>query len=186
MKINNNNCRKLLLFEVYFVLFSQLLIDLLGFPQYILFITDVINICIMLFMLIYPKSIFSSKYSKLIKNYLLVYIVYLLIDSMLNLVSPLLFLWGARKFLRGFFFFVACVRFLHYSDYKKFLDRLYWLQIINVILSSYQFLVLGLKQDHLGGIFGTASGCNAFSNLFFCTITCYYIASFLKDKSYMI
>lgn len=182
MTINSRKCRELVIFQVYFILIVQLLIDALNAPQYIVFLTDIINALLCLYMLRFPKTLFYKNDTKLFHQILEIYIVYLFIDALLNLVPLPMFIWGCRKLLRGLFYFCACIRFLEFEDYIKFLDNMFVLQIVNVVLSLYQFFVLGLVQDNLGGIFGTASGCNALSNLFFCVLDTYYICLYLRDK----
>lgn len=182
MTINSRKCRELVIFQVYYILIVQLLIDALNAPQYIVFLTDIINALLCLYMLRFPKTLFYENDTKLFHQILEIYIVYLFIDALLNLVPLPMFIWGCRKLLRGLLYFFACIRFLEFEDYIKFLDNMFILQIVNVVLSLYQFFVLGLVQDNLGGIFGTASGCNALSNLFFCVLDTYYIFLYLRDR----
>lgn len=153
MTINSRKCRELVIFQVYYILIVQLLIDALNAPQYIVFLTDIINALLCLYMLRFPKTLFYENDTKLFHQILEIYIVYLFIDALLNLVPLPMFIWGCRKLLRGLLYFFACIRFLEFEDYIKFLDNMFILQIVNVVLSLYQFFVLGLVQDNLGGIF---------------------------------
>ena len=89
---------------------------------------------------------------------------------------------GQEIFFRGFIFFVACIRFLDEKDTKKIFDILFKLQIVNIILSLFQYFIQGYNQDNLGGIFGTQSGCNGYTNIFFVILLSYYVAAYMTKK----
>ena len=56
------------------------------------------------------------------------------------------------------------------------------LQVVNVVLTLYQYFVMKLTQDNLGGIFGVERGVNAYSNTFLCAICTYMIVMYLSKK----
>ena len=72
--------------------------------------------------------------------------------------------------------------FLNQGDaehYFKMFDIMFW---INVLASLFQFFVLGLAGDYLGGIFGTEKGCNAYTNVFFVILLAKDILFYLEKK----
>ena len=80
------------------------------------------------------------------------------------------FLWGFRNNFRYYVAFFAIASFAVEEDTEKllhFMDVLFW---VNIVVSLYQYFVLGYSQDYLGGIFGTARGCNASTLIFFCIV----------------
>ena len=92
---------------------------------------------------------------------------YTLLTYLVLYQSGLYYLWGFRNNFRRYFAFFAFAAFLtreDAEDYYRFFDRLFW---VNVIVSVYQFFVLGIDQDDLGGIFGTEVGVNAYTNIYF-------------------
>ena len=100
--------------------------------------------------------------------------------------SMINYLWGARNNFRFYPFFAAACLFQTEQDAEavfRIFDLLFWL---NLALSLYQFAVLGLGQDNLGGIFGTEVGCNAYSNLFFVVIVSRSLSRFLNGKEHLI
>ena len=99
---------------------------------------------------------------------------YLVVLDIANSVPPLLVIWAIRNTFRFFGFFMACAVLLDISDVFSIMKIFFVFQIINCFISAYQFFVLGIKQDNLGGIFGTGSGCNGYSNVFFCVLLAYY------------
>ena len=74
---------------------------------------------------------------------------------------PLYYLSGLNNSIPYFVFFFACILYLPMQErdsYMRILDGVFWL---NFAVSMYQFFVLGIKWDFLGGIFGVMVGCNA-------------------------
>lgn len=71
------------------------------------------------------------------------------------------YLWGFRNNFRFFVVFFAFVSVLGETDVKtwiKCVDLLFW---VNFLLSVFQFLIMNLRGDYLGGIFGITKGANA-------------------------
>lgn len=90
-----------------------------------------------------------------------------LAGQVLGYQSILYYLSGLSNNGRYFIFFFGCILFLKAQQrdvYMKIWDGLFWL---NFLLSVYQYFVLDIKWDYLGGIFGTQPGCNAYTNVFF-------------------
>ncbi len=84
--------------------------------------------------------------------------------------SLLSYLWAVRNNFRFYPFFFAAALFSTEQDvdgYLRLFDFLFW---VNAIVSLWQYIVLGLTQDRLGGIFGTEPGCLAYINIFFVLI----------------
>lgn len=96
--------------------------------------------------------------------------------------SGLYYLWGLRnnfRFYAAFFAFCAFLRKGEGEGYLRKLDRLFWL---NVPVTLTQYFLLGKTGDYLGGIFGTAQGCNAYTNLFFCIVVLRSLVRFLAKQ----
>lgn len=77
---------------------------------------------------------------------------------------PLYYLSGLNNSIPYFAFFFACILYVPKESCNglfRILDGLFWL---NFVVSMYQLLVLGLKWDYLGGIFGVTIGCSSCSN----------------------
>lgn len=94
--------------------------------------------------------------------------------------SILYYVSGLRNNGRYFVFFFACILFLkgnHRELYRKLLDLLFW---VNLLLTLYQYFVLHIDWDYLGGIFGTAAGCNAYTNVFFLVVIALSLLRYLN------
>lgn len=96
--------------------------------------------------------------------------------------SALYYLWGLRNNFRFYVVFLAAAAFLRQEDGEalfKALDGLFWL---NALVSLVQFFFFGIRGDQLGGIFGTASGVNGNTNLFFTIVITRSALCFLEKK----
>lgn len=96
--------------------------------------------------------------------------------------SMLYFLWGFRNHFRFFGAFFAFALFLSREDIRRtwmLYDRLFW---INAAVTLLQFFRFGLRGDYLGGLFGTAQGCNGATNLFLIIMAAKSIAACMDGK----
>lgn len=107
---------------------------------------------------------------------------YTLLVSAARLSVPAYYLWGARnsfRFYAAFFTFAAFLTPEEVEGYLTAFDRLFW---INFVVSLFQFFILGKKGDFLGGIFGTQSGVNADTNLFFLIVVTKSLLFYLEKR----
>ena len=71
----------------------------------------------------------------------------------INFSNIALHLWSFRGYFSTILFFVVCVSFEH-SDKIDFVDKLMWINFIACIIE----VVLGYRQDWVGGIYGVSGG----------------------------
>ena len=89
------------------------------------------------------------------------FFLYTLIVYLFRYQSVAYYLWGFRnnfRFIVAFFAFVSIVDEVDAKTWIRWIDILFW---INIPVTLFQFIVLGLRGDYLGGIFGVAKGVNA-------------------------
>lgn len=182
--LNRNTMKKLIYFQLIYVLCVNSVISMFGVPSSAMYLTDVVNL-ILLFYICYSRKI--QRNIKLAKaSYLIVELallaVTLLFGIIINLVKPSLVVWAIRNNFRFFAFFFVCLCILDSTDVEKMFSIMCRLQILNFVLSLYQFFALGKSQDYLGGIFGINQGCNAYSNTFFCLLTSYAVCNYIYKK----
>lgn len=160
-------------FIVIFSLIMNCLIAEFKFPQSILYINDLVLLFLIVMACVNGRfNIFRWLHMSIINYVVLVLLLCILLSTIYNLVPPQLVLWGARNTFRGIIFFFLCTIYLTKNDVYKILDGLFYVQIINFIIGMYQYFILGLTQDRLGGLFGHGNG-NALG--IFCTIECSYM-----------
>ena len=173
------SARNIIKFIIFFTIAISTLSAEFGLPQNLLYINDVLLIWILI---AYHKkvNIFKKLRMEWINYAIILLVLVILIGTIGNLVPFRLILWGARNTFRGILFFFMCVMYLKYEDIIEVMDIFVKLQYVNFIFGLYQFFVLGLKQDRVGGIFGHGNG-NALC--IFCVIVCTYtMLIYLNEK----
>lgn len=145
---------------IYIILFLTLIMnaisDELGVTTNIRYINDVL--IFFLFVSLMAQKGLQNITKKLRLDIVLIAMIiftcFNLFSICINLVPINLLIWATRNTYRFFVFFWACIYYLDKEDLSNIFETLYWLQWINVFLVVYQFSVLKLMQDDLGGIFG--------------------------------
>lgn len=102
---------------------------------------------------------------EILANVLIVlgFFVYCLVVYLLRYQSIAYFLWGFRNNFRlyiAFFVFIAYLDVRDVSMWFKVMDVLFW---VNAVVSVFQFVVLGIRGDYLGGIFGIQGATNGYT-----------------------
>lgn len=144
-------------------LFHSFCCEVLGLPEMIRYIIDVA--WVILLVLIIKRSKNKAKIG-LLPLWVLLFFVYTVLDYLPQYQSGLYYLWGMRNVFRTFVAFFSFVIFMSPEDVEewwKLFNILFW---VNFVLTLYQNLFLGLKGDHLGGIFSTVAGGNGYTNIF--------------------
>lgn len=182
LKLNYNSCKKLIYIQIIMVLCVFFLISTLHFPSFLSYVTDIINFLLLICIFKIRGAKLKQLGGKYINISIGVFIISIVLGIIFNLVSPILVAWGARNLFRGIIFFVACVKFLDEEDIEKIFKIFFCAQIINVLATLYQYFALGIKQDYLGGIFGTSQGCNGATNVFCIILLIYFGVSYINKN----
>ena len=118
------------------------------------YLVDVLNIILILEWL-YSKKI-GRLFNKPTQAFMICFSLFLLFAAMgmlVNYSNILLHIWGCRRVFSNLFFFIACICFQKTQD-LKIIDILFWL---NFVVSCIEIL-LGYRQDWVGGIYGVSGG----------------------------
>jgi len=140
-----------------------------GMPGFVKYIADGLLACISGLVILRGKIVFHRKLLPIVR-WLGVFVVYTLLIYLLRFQSPFYYLWGFRnniRFYLAFFIYVAWARESDANQWFSLLDKLFW---IHFALSVFQFVFMGVRQDYLGGIFGTEKGTNGYTMLFLTVI----------------
>ena len=174
------NIKSLVWFQLYYLMFYNVLRDLLNFPGVIAYAIDLFNIILISYVII-NRRIVRCKNSKTG-----LWIVGLfLFSTILGLIavdgSPILYIWGFRNTFRYYAYFISCITLLDVSDVLEVIPKLKKIYIVNFFLCILE-LGLGYSGDNIGGIFGTQSGCNGYLNLFMIIVSAIYVTEYLEKK----
>lgn len=156
--------------------------DILGLPSLILYFTDVITIFILITRINRIKRNVRWAGMKSQSIILAMMIACILVGIVLNLVNPLLIIWATRNNMRFFAFLYICVGVLYLHDVDKILRMLKKLFWVNLVMCSYQYFVMGLSGDHVGGFFGIVEGCNAYINILLCIVIAHTLAQYFNGS----
>ena len=177
--------RPVLQWLAYFVLimpfFLAILQTFLGLPGLVKYTIDIAwLVCIaLLFMrrrLVFDRNLLPFMI------FTLCFLLYTFVSYLFTYQSAVYYLWGMRNNFRFYFAFIIFAMLFTEEEADsclKFMDILFW---VNVVVSLFQFFVLGLQQDFLGGIFGIERGCNAYSIVFFSIVLSKSILRFMSKQ----
>lgn len=158
-----------------------LLNELLALPKAIRYILDVAWFGLLGFMLLKRRMRKSAGISQS-AIWIWMFLLYSLIGSLVQLQSPLFYLWGIRNNFRFYVAYFAFCSFLAFDDVEEFFSLFDWLFWLNFVVALYQYFILGLEGDYLGGIFGVETGANGYSNVFFLIVSIKTIVFYLTKR----
>lgn len=161
--------------------FFGLLNGFLGLPWAIRYSMDVAWVWLVVIMLRHKGSLQGKGVTGLLV-WIVLFLIYTLLVYLVQYQSGLYYLWGFRNNFRryaAFFAFVAFLKPRDVEDYFSFFDKLFW---VNVIVSIYQFIVLEVNQDFLGGIFGIENGVNGYTNIYFVIIITRAVVRYMEKR----
>ena len=141
------------------------LTELLPFPSAVKYTIDLGWLLLILFM-VKSGMCLPNRYSQHLLIVVLAFFAFTVVGFLLGYQSVLYYVWGFRNNARFFVFFFACILFLNPKSVDPLLQLLDTLFVINFFITLYQFFILDISQDFLGGIFGVEAGYNGYTNIF--------------------
>lgn len=169
--------------QIVWVMIMLWLRDVVGLPSLITYFTDVIVLCLLGFQINRIRTGIRHTSVKSQSRILMAMGIGIVCGLVLNLVNPLLVVWATRNNMRFYVFFYICIGLLDKQDINKLIAlflRFFW---ANVVLCAYQYFVLGLYGDNLGGFFGVRQGSNAYMNVFLCLVSSFIIGEYYAGKA---
>lgn len=182
--------RDLVKFQIYFILLIEGGISLLHIPSFFKYLVDINFMIMILWMLAankidFKRQVFPKECRNLYK-YLIVYMLGLIMLGVLKMVPLGQIIWGVRNTFFPLFFLIICTVNLTRDDVKNIFETFFKLQGLNLFCGLYEYFVLGLQNDYLGGMFGTEKGCNGALNVYLIIICTYALSRFMNKKMNLI
>lgn len=178
------NPKKVLFFVLYWILINGFIQSFIIKNEFIPFLSD-----ILIFYLAFTKSsIKLNGAAKTVGPFIIRLFAVLLIGScivsFINLMPIQSTLWGLRMVIRYLLLFMLLLKYFDARDvskYRNILLKFFW---INALLVFYQYFVLGLVADFIGGTFSNNGELFVFN--LFCTfiISKEYFEQRLKTKTF--
>lgn len=161
--------------------FLPFLVEFLKLPHLLRYSLDVAWVLLFVYILLAQRQ---KKKTKTGAMGLMIglFFSYVTIAYLFQYQSVLYYLWGVRGNFRFFVAFFAVALFLKAEDveyYFKAFDLFFW---INVVVTLVQFFALGVDGDQLGGVFGTQTGANGYSIIFFAVVLTRSLLFYLDKK----
>lgn len=175
--------------QIVFALIERFLVQMIGMPSSIIYVMDVLNICLFTHLIRKKKS---TRYAGFMIAYFGIVVV-LLIVGLINYRE-----WGGniassvieiRNIIRFPIFFLSCVEFLNEEQIKKIYKLLTVFFSINTTVILYQYFTfhppgVWMRGDMLNGLFGTETGGNTFVNVILIVVVTYLLSCWInKEKS---
>ena len=175
--------RKIFIYgQIVWVLIMLWLRDILGFPSFVTYLTDVMAIWTLVSNINQIRYGVGIATPKTQSRIIVAMLVCITIGLVVNLVNPMLVVWAARNNLRFYLFFFMCIGLLDEWDLDKILRLLRGFFWANVLMCSFQYFVMGLSDDEVGGFFGITEGCNAYLNVLCCCVFSNVVSDFFARK----
>ena len=173
--------QKIVGFILFWTIISDALVAELGMSSSIQYLNDFAWVILLLY-IVKNKFWIRLKYQGFsgVLYAIGAYVLICYLSAILNFVDPFLTIWASRNLIRFIVFFLSVVVFLEENDISEIFNKLFWIQIISFIIALYQYYLLGLHMDTLGGIFGHGNG--AALNTFQAMILAYFLCGYLQKK----
>lgn len=173
---------KLMFFQIFFIWLARFFIENLGVSYVLVYLTEVTLICEFLYICKNIRKSFKDSDAKYILKIIVLIFISTIISWMINGQSILIYIWGARHLYKIFIFFTCCIVMFSLKNVEKVFRWCYVLLVVNFFFCTYEYVVLNLSQDWLGGTFGNTPGCNSIMNLLFCIMLLYSITGYMYKK----
>lgn len=171
--------------QIWFILVMPLtfglFFDLLKLPTAMKFVIDIAWILLLVLLIINRFHMPNRDVYRLL-GWVGIFGVVTAVGFVINMVSPVYYLWGIRNKFRFLVFFIACMKFLDWENadrYIKLLDKLFYLNFAVVLI---QYFIFDVKQDYLGGIFGVAEGNNGNTVIYMSIIIIKDVQDYLNNR----
>ena len=159
---------------------GSLIISSFHLSNVILYIADASNICLFIYSFKYLRKCTCIEGMNAFFVCVAGFSIFAIIGAFINGVPVHLFLWGGRNFYRYLLFFYSCVVYLRKEHVYWFFEKLPIIYWINLVLSLFQYFVLHLGNDYIGGIFGISQGCNGATTIFLNISLAYFVSQYIN------
>lgn len=180
------NPKKVLYFVLYWTLISGFIQSFIIRNEFIPLLSDML-----IFYLAFTKSSNNlTDVSKTVGSFIIKLFAVLLIGSIMvsfiNLMPVQSTLWGLRMVIRYLLLFMLLLKYFDARDVHKYRNILLKFFLINAFLVFFQYFVLGLIADFIGGTFSSNGELFVFN--LFCTliISKEYFERRLKKKHFLL
>lgn len=173
------NARFATLFILFYSTVMEVCISYLHLPGLIRYLNDVVLIACLFGVQGRFFAVLRKQKAMVLWYATCVLFLFDIVTSVVNLVSPMLVLWAIRNTFRGIAYLFCVIAVLRIEDIPRLMRVLLWLQVPNLVLAAYEYLVTsGGNPDYVHGLFANGAGTNTFGAL----LLAYYLNAFLSRR----
>lgn len=158
--------RSIIIFLFSYTFINLGVIEIFPFLSALKYVSDIL--IIILFVSILRKKNkyeFNSPILRQLKIILFSLFFLTLLSYFLHHENFFYYLWGLRNLFKYFIFWYACTLFLKKDDFYLFAKISFAALFINTPIMIYQAMILNLFGDNVGGLWGTITGVNGYTNI---------------------
>ena len=181
--LNRRQMRKVLFLHILLFLFAGVFNSILHSQSLLIAVMELLAWIEFLFC-IGTKSLtreINNRGSRLEVSIVILLLCISIISFVINAYSLKLYLNGFRSAFRYFAFFFACLALLQREDIKHFFELAYKLLIVNTIVCTIEYFVLGYKGDYCSGLFGVER-VNSYINAFIVVMAAYGLSGYIHKQ----
>ncbi len=175
--------RHLIEFQLYYMLIIKSFISILNLPYAFQYVLDANLVLMIALALPSLPRIFKDKDFRKLNSYIVLYMAAMIIIAFIKNVPAGQIIWATRNNFFFIIFFFICTIAMNAKDTERILDNIVKLQVYNVLCVLIEYFIMHKTNDYLGGMFGTAQGCNVHLNIYMVIITVYTIVRYLYKKT---
>ena len=169
-------------FLIGYMLLIEIFISIFHLPRNIRFVIDVVALILIFLGFQKISYALSEKGYRWYFGYIILFIVSTILGSFFRMVPIGQVLWAIRNNYLYILFGIIVIYLIDTHDVDKVFEFCLKLQVLNVIMGIYEYYILNVHNDYLGGIFGVDQGCNANLNGYMMIISAYAINKYLVKK----
>lgn len=157
------------------------LMDLLHIPGLIKYTID-LALVMLVFILYLNRKFVEDSHVTAIMRTVAAFVLVTIVGLVLEYQSVIYYLWGMRNNLRFFVYFWLCTAVIKQEDSDSCIRLMDGLFYINLVVTLFQYFVLDVHQDRLGGIFGSSRGCNAYTNIYLLILVSWHMLRYMNHQ----
>ena len=169
-------------FLIGYMLLIEIFISIFHLPRNIRFVIDVVALILIFLGFQKISYALSEKGYRWYFGYIILFIVSTILGSFFRMVPIGQVLWAIRNNYLYILFGIIVIYLMDTHDVDRVFEFCLKLQVLNVIMGIYEYYILNVHNDYLGGIFGVDQGCNANLNGYMMIISAYAINKYLVKK----
>ena len=174
---------ELILLQVVYVSIFQYLISYFQAPTLLSYITDIINIILLIHLILDHKLLGFINRKRRICIWIFVIVICSLFAYVMYGFNLLLCLWGFRNMYRFLPFMLATITYGNKNICKRLFSIVDILLVINLFLVYFQSSIKGYWQDNIGGCFGVAVGtANTYLNVYLIVASSIYVSKYIASE----